>query len=178
MSGKCRDSPGISPGQSCEIFVYVFSCLLACFPFPKNPILRQLLTLRTFFGTLRHSTGSRRLSATLSRNLFCESVLHWLYINNKTRKWDTRSAIATILRSYLSSPVFLGECKPGGFPNPGVAHFFSGKGLIVSRALWGMFLVGAWLNRPRKRKGINRENLRRVGKIIFNPRRIGKVPKG
>ena len=28
ISGKGRDSPGIIPGQSCENFVYVFSCVL------------------------------------------------------------------------------------------------------------------------------------------------------
>ena len=40
--------------------------------------------------------------------------------------------------------------------NRGVSHFFSGKVLIVSRTLSGLFLVGA-VNRPRKRKKANRE---------------------
>ena len=63
----------------------------------------------------------------------------------------------------------LREAKPGvskleGFPR------LSGKVQIVSRTLSGLFLVGA-LNRPRKRKGTNRENPR------DNPRKIGKGPK-
>ena len=28
MTGQSRDSPGIIPGQCCEILVYAFSCLL------------------------------------------------------------------------------------------------------------------------------------------------------
>ena len=47
----------------------------------------------------------------------------------------------------------------------------------MSRTLSGLFLVGA-LNRPRKRKGTNRENPRtipeQIGKI---PEKSGKVPK-
>ena len=65
----------------------------------------------------------------------------------------------------------LREAKPGGFPNPGgVPHFFRGKVQIVSRTLLGLFLVGA-LNRPRKRKGTNRENPRTI------PEQIGKIPE-
>ena len=48
---------------------------------------------------------------------------------------------------------------------------------MVSPTLSGLFLVGA-LNRPRKRKGTNRENPRtipeQIGKI---PGKFGKVPK-
>ena len=45
-----------------------------------------------------------------------------------------------------------------------------GKVQIVSRTLSGLFLVGA-LNRPRKRKGMNRENPRTI------PEQIGKIPE-
>ena len=58
----------------------------------------------------------------------------------------------------------------GGFPNWGISPFFSGKVQIVSRTLSGLFLVGAF-NRPRKRKGTNREDPRRV------PEQIGKIPE-
>ena len=47
---------------------------------------------------------------------------------------------------------------------------FSGKVQIVSRTLSGLFLVGA-LNRPRKRKGTNRENPWTI------PEQIGKIPE-
>ena len=57
-----------------------------------------------------------------------------------------------------------GVSKPGCFP------LFSGKVQIVSRTLSGLFLVGA-LNRPRKRKGTNRENPRTI------PEQIGKIPE-
>ena len=61
-----------------------------------------------------------------------------------------------------------GVSKPGGFP------LFSGKVQIVSRTL---FLVGA-LNRPRKRKGTNRENPRTIPEQIGeNPGKIGESPK-
>ena len=43
-----------------------------------------------------------------------------------------------------------GGSKPGGFP------LFLGKVQSVSRTLSGLFLVGALLNRPTKRKGTNR----------------------
>ena len=57
-----------------------------------------------------------------------------------------------------------GVSKPGCFP------LFSGKVQIMSRTLSGLFLVGA-LNRPRKRKGTNRENPRTL------PEQIGKIPE-
>ena len=57
-----------------------------------------------------------------------------------------------------------GVSKPVGFP------LFSGKVQIVSRTLSGLFLVGA-LTRPRKRKGVNRENPRTI------PEQIGKIPE-
>ena len=57
-----------------------------------------------------------------------------------------------------------GVSKPGGFP------LFSGKVQIVSQTLSGLFLVGA-VNRPRKRKRINRENPRTI------PEQIGKIPE-
>ena len=57
-----------------------------------------------------------------------------------------------------------GVSKPGDFP------LFSGKVQIVSRTLSGLFLLGA-LNRPRKRKGTNRENPRTI------PEQIGKIPE-
>ena len=57
-----------------------------------------------------------------------------------------------------------GVSKPAGFP------LFSGKVLIVSRTLSGLFLAGA-VNRPKKRKRTNRENPRRV------PEQIGKIPE-
>ena len=63
----------------------------------------------------------------------------------------------------------LREAKPGGFQTVGFPTF-SGKVQIVSQTLSGLFLVGA-VNRPRKRKRTNRENLRRV------PGQIGKIPK-
>ena len=62
-----------------------------------------------------------------------------------------------------------GGSKPGGFP------LFSGKVQIVSRTLSGLFLVGA-LNRPRKRKGTNRENPRRENPLTI-PEQTGKIPK-
>ena len=63
----------------------------------------------------------------------------------------------------------LGEAKLGGFQTGGFPTFF-GKVQIVSRTLSGLFLVGA-LNRPRKRKGTNRENPRTI------PEQIGKIPE-
>ena len=75
--------------------------------------------------------------------------------------------------------VGLREAKPGGFQT-GVFPTFSGKVQIVSRTLARLFLVGA-LNRPRKRKGTNRENPRtipeQVQKIPEKSGKIGKVPK-
>ena len=50
----------------------------------------------------------------------------------------------------------LREAKPGGLQTRSFP-LFSGKVQIVSRTLSGLFLVGA-LNRPRQRKGTNREN--------------------
>ena len=47
---------------------------------------------------------------------------------------------------------------------------FLGKVQIVSRTLSGLFLVGDF-NRPRKRKGTNRENPRTI------PEEIGKIPE-
>ena len=47
----------------------------------------------------------------------------------------------------------LREGKPGGFETRGLPKPFSGKALIMSRALLKMFLVGACF-RPRKRKRI------------------------
>ena len=64
----------------------------------------------------------------------------------------------------------LGEAKPGGFQTGGGFPLFSGKVLIVSWTLSGLFLAGA-VNRPRKRKRANRENPRRV------PGQIGKIPE-
>ena len=57
-----------------------------------------------------------------------------------------------------------GVSKPGDFP------LFSGKVQIVSRTLSGLFLVGA-LNRPRKRKGTNREDPQTI------PEQIRKIPE-
>ena len=57
-----------------------------------------------------------------------------------------------------------GVSKPRCFP------LFLGKVQIVSRTLSGLFLVGA-LNRPRKRKGTNRENPQTI------PEQIGKIPE-
>ena len=52
----------------------------------------------------------------------------------------------------------------GGFP------LLSGKVQIVSRTLSGLFLVGA-LNRPRKRKGTNREDPQTI------PEQRGTIPE-
>ena len=64
----------------------------------------------------------------------------------------------------------LREAKPGGFPNPGVSHFFRERSRLCRGPLSGLFLVGA-LNRPRKRKRTNRENPRTI------PEQIGKIPE-
>ena len=50
--------------------------------------------------------------------------------------------------------------KARGFPNRGFPNFCSGKVLIVSRTLSGMFLVGG-SNRPKKRKKTNRKKLKK-----------------
>ena len=56
----------------------------------------------------------------------------------------------------------LREAEPGEFPT------FLGKVQIVSRTFSGLFLVGALIlyNRPRKRKGTNRENPRTIPEQI------------
>ena len=61
------------------------------------------------------------------------------------------------------------EAKPGGFQTGGFPTF-SGKVQIVSRTLSGLSLVGA-LDRPRKRKRTNQDNLQTI------PEQIGKIPE-
>ena len=82
-------------------------------------------------------------------------------------RWGIRLKREKLKGQAESKSQFLGVSKPGCFP------LFSGKVQIVSRTLWGLFLVGA-LDRPRKRKGTNRENPRANRE---NPGKIGKVPK-
>ena len=59
--------------------------------------------------------------------------------------------------------------KPGGFQTRVFPTFF-GKGPDCVADPSGLFLVGA-LDRPRKRKGTNRENPRTI------PEQIGKIPE-
>ena len=62
----------------------------------------------------------------------------------------------------------LREAKPGGFQTGGFPTFFGKSPGWVADP--GLFPVGA-LNRPRKRKGTNRENPRTI------PEQIGKIPE-
>ena len=99
-------------------------------------------------------------------NLLVGPSLQILVVKNLCKPWA--------VQTFRKVPVkhFLREAKPGGF------LLFSGKVQIVSRTLSGLFLVGA-LNRPRKRKGTNRENPRRVPEQIRKiPEKSGKPQKG
>ena len=72
ISGKCRDSPGITPGQSGEMFFfYVFPCLLA-FPFPKKASMCQ-----TCFDVpcLLVTRALHRWSS--SAQVYCAKVSSW-----------------------------------------------------------------------------------------------------
>ena len=90
------------------------------------------------------------------------------------RRFATR--IGTIrANAFAEKPcLHLGEAKPGG-SKPRGFQLFSGKVLIGSRTVLGLFLVGA-VNRPRKRKRANRENPRRVPGQIGKIRKIRKGP--
>ena len=70
---------------------------------------------------------------------------------------------------------YLREAKPGGFQTGGFP-LFSGKVQIVSRTLSGLFLVGA-VDRPRKRKGTNRENPRTIPSKSGKSRKNRESPK-
>ena len=97
--------------------------------------------------------------------MYCRGMPWTLWIANVGRGGEFLAlSMSKRLESNLCALFSLREAKPGGFP------LFSGKVQIVSRTLSGLFLVGA-LNRPRKRKGANRENPRTI------PEQIGKSGK-
>ena len=104
------------------------------------------------------------------------NMRRWTNLDSWTRLKFSREPFRSIFRTQFRFGFFWEKLnrvvsKPGGFP------LFSGKVQIVSRTLSGLFLVGA-LNRPRKRKGTNRGNPRRVPEQIGKiPEQIGKVPK-
>ena len=97
-----------------------------------------------------------------------------LGIFKKTKEKKDRGNLSPGPRSGESPRlIHLGEAKTGGFPNPGVSHFFGERSRLCRgpfRDLPGLFLAGA-LNRPRKRKRANRENPRTI------PEQIGKIPE-
>ena len=87
-----------------------------------------------------------------------------------TGKWPKKRAKETpksFLQCFACFRLLSWERLNRGVSKPGCFPLFSGMVQIVSRTLSGLFLAGA-LNRPRKRKGTNRENPRTI------PEQIGK----
>ena len=141
-----------------------------------------------------HTTNmafSNRINGPLVHVVLTPITLHAVAIGNRILFLPSSCCIALLQRKKLNRKMNLcattfptkkkweklnrGVSKPGGFP------LFSGKVLIVSRTLSGLFLVGA-VHRPRKRKRGNQENPRRVlgqiGEIPENRESPKKDKKG
>ena len=184
------------PGYPCRASRWIKPPILAFFDFLAFFVFRFSLLFLAFFLPFPRILGvPRREKPCVFGEKPCffpkkqglegqgfrdsEKTFRKVPVRNFEAAWEGLKMFRTRSGSFFGSfcaffkPFFLsiywqklswGGCKPGGFP------LFSGKVQIVSRTLSGLFLVGA-LDRPRKRKGTNRENPRTI------PEHIGKIPE-